>query len=237
LSPFCLKVETYLKMAGLRYEVAYSNPLQAPKGQLPFIDDNGGRIGDSQFIVEYLKDTYGDSVDAHLTPEERAVSNAMQRLIENHLGWAFVYARFGKRDQNWEENKRALFGKLPPVARRLVAAYARRRMLKAMWGHGMGRHSEEEIYRLGREDLDSLSDFLGEKRWFMGEKPTTLDCSAFGLLANILWVPIESPLKEHLNALTNLTSFCDRVRVGYHAPQPRMAEQGSSSGRAKDARR
>ena len=108
LSPFCVKVETYLKMADLPYEVVHAIPPRAPKGQLPFIEDNGKRIADSQFIIEYLRHTYGDRVDAHLSPEERAVSNALQRLTENHLCWAFVFARFGKRDANWAENKRAV---------------------------------------------------------------------------------------------------------------------------------
>ena len=132
LSPFCLKVETFLKMAGLPYEIVDAIPLQGPKGQLPFIEDNGKRIGDSQFIVEYLKKTYGDSVDGHLTPGERAVSNAMQRLIENHLCWAFVFARFGKRDVNWAENKRAIFGGLPPIVRDLVSVLARRGILRQL---------------------------------------------------------------------------------------------------------
>ena len=81
LSPFCVKVETYLIMAGLPYEVVDAIPLQGPKGKLPFIEDNGKRIGDSRFIIEYLKQNYGDRVDGHLTPPERAVSNAMQRHI------------------------------------------------------------------------------------------------------------------------------------------------------------
>lgn len=101
---------------------------------------------------------------------------------------------------------------------------ARRQMLKELWGHGMGRHSEEEIYQLGRRDLDALSDYLAEKRWFMGEQPTTLDASAFGMLANILWVPIESPLRDRLRSLANLTAFCDRVRERYYArPAARAA--------------
>jgi glutathione S-transferase len=226
LSPFCVKVETYLRMAGLPYEVVHSTPLQGPKGQLPFIEDNGRRIADSEFIVEYLKQTYGDRVDGHLTPAERAVSNAMRRLIENHLFWAFVFARWGKRDANWTENKRAIFGKLPPVVRDLVPVLARRRMLKELWGHGMGRHAEAEIYLLGRRDLDTLSDHLGEKPWFMGEKPTTLDASAFGILANILWCPIQSPLREHSKALPNLTAFCERLRERYYArPAARVATE------------
>jgi glutathione S-transferase len=215
LSPFCLKVETYLRMAGLAFEVVHAIPPQAPKRQLPFIEDDGQRIADSQFIIEYLKRTYGDTLDGHLSPPERAVSNAMQRLVENHLCWAFMFARFGKRDANWSENKRALFGPLPPVVRNLVPPVVRRQMLRELRGHGMGRHTEAEIYQLGQRDLESLRDFLAEKTWFMGELPTTLDASAFGLLANVLWVPIESPLKECLKALPTLTSFCTRVRDRY----------------------
>ncbi len=217
LSPFCVKVETYLRMAGLPYEVVDAIPLQGPKGKLPFIEDNGKRIGDSRFIIEYLKQTYGDSVDDHLTPPERAVSNAMQRLIEDDLFWAFMFARWGKRDKNWAENKHALFSKLPPVVRGLVPVLVRRHILKVFRGQGMGRHTEAEIYQLGRQDLSALSDQLGENPWFMGVKPTTLDASAFGSLVNILWCPIESPLKEHLSTLTNLTAFCERVKEKYYA--------------------
>jgi hypothetical protein len=150
----------------------------------------------------------------------------MQRLTENHLFWAFIFARFGKRDGNWAENKRAIFGRLPPVVRDLVATYARRQVLKEMRGHGMGRHTEEEIYSLGLQDLDALSDYLGANPWFVGRRPTTVDASVFGLLANILWVPIESPLKEHLGSLENLTAFCERVREQYYGPSPTKSEAG-----------
>jgi glutathione S-transferase len=132
----------------------------------------------------------------------------------------FVFARFGKRDPNWAENKRALFGRLPPVVRHLVPPSGPPGILKQLRGHGMGRHTEAEIYELGRQDPDSLSDHLGERPWFMGDTPTTLDASAFGLLANILFVPIESPLKAHLNTRANLVAFCERVRERYY---PRAA--------------
>jgi len=212
LSPFCVKVETYLRLAALPYEIVDAVPPQGPKRKLPFIEDEGKRIGDSRFIIEYLKRTYGDPVDGHLAPAERAVSTAMQRLVEDDLFWAFLFARWGKRDQNWEENKRAIFGKLPPVVRQLVPIVARRQILKELRAQGMGRHTEAEIYLLGQQSLDALSDQLGENSWFVGERPTTLDASAYGSLINILWCPIESPLKEHLRTRTNLTAFCERMK-------------------------
>ena len=41
-SPFCMKLETYLRMAGLPFESVYTlNLRRAPKGKLPFINDGG----------------------------------------------------------------------------------------------------------------------------------------------------------------------------------------------------
>ena len=116
VSPFCVKTETYLRMANLPYEKHNALPPQAPKGKLPFIDDNGTKIADSRFIIEYLKETYGDTLDQHLNASQRAISVAMQRMIEDDLYWAKMYARWGKSDANWRENKRAIFGMIPAGA-------------------------------------------------------------------------------------------------------------------------
>lgn len=215
LSPFCMKVETYLRMAGVSYEVAAALPPQAPKRKLPFITDRGRRIADSRFILEYLKENYGDTVDGHLTPELSSLSSALQRLIEEDLFWVILYSRWGKRDANWAENKRAIFGGLPPVLRDLVARYARRHICSTLRAHGIARHSDAEIYRIGQHDLDVLSTQLGAKPWFLGDRPCSLDASAFGSLANVLWCPIESPLKEHARKLANLVAFCERMCERY----------------------
>ena len=74
-SPFCMKLETYLRMAGLPYELVNSGDvLRAPKGKLPFIDDGGTRLADTSFIIEYLKGRYGEPLDASLTPAQRTVA-------------------------------------------------------------------------------------------------------------------------------------------------------------------
>jgi hypothetical protein len=35
LSPFCCKIETYLRMAGIEYDIKSALPFSAPKGKLP----------------------------------------------------------------------------------------------------------------------------------------------------------------------------------------------------------
>ena len=59
-SAFCVKVELYMRMAGIPYELALGDPRDAPKGKVPWINDDGHILGDSTFIIEYLKTKYGD---------------------------------------------------------------------------------------------------------------------------------------------------------------------------------
>jgi hypothetical protein len=51
----------------------------------------------------------------------------------------------------------------------------------------------------------------------MGDRPSSLDATAYGSLANILWLPIESPLQERAKTLPNLAAFCDRMKAKYYA--------------------
>lgn len=216
LSPFCGKVETYLRMAAIPYQVADADavPPRAPRGQLPYITDDGRKVGDSRLIIDYLRDQYHADLDQGLTPRERAESMAFQRLIEDHLYWAVMWSRWSQ-PHNWPANKQAIFGRFPPVLRDVIARLARRHIRRLIWGQGLGRHTENEIFHLGNQGLTALSEFLGDKPFFLGDRPTTLDASAFGLLSNVLWCPVESPLKAHAQSLRNLVAFCERVRDRY----------------------
>ncbi len=90
----------------------------------------------------------------------------------------------------------------------------------------MGRYSEEEVYAIGRQELDAVSDFLAEKPFFMGESATTLDASAFGVLTSVMWAPIESPLKKHALGIANLVGFCERMRDRYFQEYPLIETGG-----------
>ena len=58
-SPFCIKLETYLKMANLKYQNQYlDDPRKAPKGKLPYITDNDITIADSGLIIDYLNENW-----------------------------------------------------------------------------------------------------------------------------------------------------------------------------------
>src|SRR5258708_2484691 len=81
-SPFCMKVETYLRMAELPFEIKIGDVRKAPKGKLPFIEDDGKVVADSEHILDHLKQKYGDKLDEKLDNVERALAHVIRRTFE-----------------------------------------------------------------------------------------------------------------------------------------------------------
>ena len=132
VSPFSLKLETWLKLAGLPYQVvAIRNPGQGPKGKLPFIeDDDGSFIADSSLIIEHLSRSRGIDLDAGLDARQRAEALALQRLVEEHLYFVLVWSRW-LDPEGWPTLAPALLGSIPPPLRQLAAIALRRRIRNA----------------------------------------------------------------------------------------------------------
>jgi glutathione S-transferase len=212
-SPFCMKLETYLRLAGIDHELVNSGDvMRAPKGKLPYIDDGGTLVADTGLIIDYLKHRYGDPLDAALTAPQRAVATAFQRLFEENLYWALVHTRWAEA-AGWAKTREAFFGAMPAPLRWFVPALARRGLLSEMRGHGMGRHSAQEIHAIGCRDVTAVADFLGDKPFMIGEQPCSLDATAYAFLANLLWAPVDSPIQRHALARPNLQTYCERMKV------------------------
>src|SRR6185312_7376841 len=94
ISPFVTKTEVQLKMAGLAYRKEKAKPPASPKGQLPYIVDEAETIADSTFIRAHLEAKYGFDFDAPLSLQARAQAWAFERMIEHHVYWALVGARW-----------------------------------------------------------------------------------------------------------------------------------------------
>ncbi len=216
-SPFCMKMETYLRMAGLPYQLVNSGDvMKAPKRKLPYIDDDGAIVADTTFIIEYLKGKYGDPLDAALSPLERAFATAFQRLMEEDLYWAIVHTRWAQED-GWALTKSAFFARLPIPLRWIVPPLARRGILSEMRGHGMGRHSAQEIQAIGCRDITAVADFLAGKPYMLGNQPTSLDATAYAFIANLLWAPVDSPVRRHARGRPNLEAYCQRMKARYYS--------------------
>lgn len=211
VSPFCLKLDAWLRIAKLPHRtVIDGTPFKAPKGKLPYIEHDGQKIGDSGFIIEYLERRFGCDPNAGLSAAERASALALRRLIEENLYWVMVYDRWVV-EENWAQFRDVVLGQVPALVRPLIAPIARRGVKSQLKGHGIGLHSKDEIHAVGIRDVGALADFLGDKPFFMGSAPTEIDAIAYAQLANIMSVPIESPVKDAALAHANLVAYVARV--------------------------
>lgn len=208
-SSFCIKLETWLRMVGLEFTVVQeTDTRRGPHGKMPWIVDDGVAIGDSSLAIEHLKRTRGLDPDAALTPEQAATALAVQRLVENHLYHVLVYYRWVA---SGPEVISRFFAGLPTLVRPVVTRLVRRKIARDLRGHGIGLHRDEEIWRMGRQDLSALSHLLSEHPYFFGAGPTTVDATVFGLVVVIMRSPAEPSLVEHARRLGNLEPFCDRM--------------------------
>lgn len=214
LSPFCMKIEAWLRMSGLEYECRFqTDPRKAPMGKLPSIQVDGEKVPDSTLIIEYLETRYDLSLDTHLTAVERAVSHAFQRLMEERMYWAVLYNRF--LGENWTTIRDSAFGRLPPIVRSVVPVLIQKKMQRDLQGHGLGLHDAETIYRFAGQDIDALATYLGDKKYFMGDKVATVDAVLLAFLTGILSPALPSPLQERAQLHPNLVAYQQRLYQQY----------------------
>ncbi|MBI2993629.1 MAG: glutathione S-transferase family protein [Gammaproteobacteria bacterium] len=216
-SPFVIKVDFYLRAAGLEFlrVPGFQNMRGAPKGKLPYIIDNGAVVADSAFIVSYLKAEYGDPLDGGLPAEQKAVVHAFTKMMDENTYWCLVHDRW-INNACWPAVRKEFFGGLPWPLRVLVPMAAQRRVKKSLYIHGLGRHSDDEILDIAKRDLKALSDYLGDKEWFFGKGPTTLDVFAFAFVGGLVIPPFHSRMAEAARSFPNLVRFVERVKAKYY---------------------
>ena len=116
-------------------------------GKFPCPLPGGQRIADSTFIRGYLERTYGLDFDEGLDARGRAQAWAIERMVENHLGWVATHARWLDAD-NFAKGPAHFFDGAPAGVREEVQAEVQRRV------HGtIGRHSDLETVALGVRSL------------------------------------------------------------------------------------
>lgn len=210
-SPFCMKVEVFLKLAGLPYQVdEHTPPMRLPKGKLPALRDGDRLVCDSQAIVEHLQRQHGAQLPPGLREPPRGADLALCRLFEEHLYFCALWGRWID-EAGLAVVVPAFFGALPRPVRPLVAALVRRKMRRALQGQGMGRHSPAEITARACADLDAAAQMLGERPFFGGDAPSVLDCTVHAFLANALFVEIDHPVRRHLQATAPLVAYVHRM--------------------------
>jgi len=215
ISPFVTKTEVQLKMAGLDYRKQKAMPNASPKGQMPFIQDGAETIADSTFIRAHIEGKYGFDFDAPLNLQQRAQAWAFERMIEHHLYWALVGARW-VNPENFAKGPAHFFDGAPPHMREKLREDAQFRVAENYLISGLGRHAPDEDVDLAVRSLLALSVQLGDKPYIMGSTPCGVDATAFGVLGGILTPFFSSSLRERAGQFENLVAYVDRMMGQYY---------------------
>lgn len=219
-SPFCMKLETYLRMAGLVHTViTLKGRPQFFTGKTPYVEIDGKLYADSGLIITHLEQTHRHPVDGKLTLAERATSLALWRLMEEHLYWVAVYMRWADPATRaaWRPYLQELLG-LSGLMTSLVAYLSARRVMKTLSRRGLGRYPPEAIWQMGIADIQALVHWLGNRTWGFGEMPTIFDACLAAFISNIAATPWDNPLTAAAKKHPNLTAHSARL-LGRYFPE------------------
>lgn len=209
-SPFVMKAEVLLQMAGLPYQKKRTDVRKAPKKKLPFIrDENGTTIADSTLIRFHLEKSRGIDFDSGLSPAERGVAWAMEKLAEDHLYWIAMRERW-LDDTNFDKGPRKFFDPIPALARPMIVSMVRRDVRRALHGQGLGRHSAEELHAITTRSVGAVADFLGTKPFLMGSEPCGADAFMLPAMVHLFCDLFDTPARSIALEHANLIAYRDR---------------------------
>ena len=210
VSPFVTKTEVQLRMAGLPYrkEPTGSSGRRRASSRTSTIPARSCPIPPSSATI-WSGPTASISTRAS-APASAPIAWAVERMLENHLGWASSYFRWIV-PENFAAGPAHLFDHAPEALRESLRREVQARIADRLFGQGMGRHSHEEIAELGTRTLWSLAAILGDKPYLMGDRPTAVDATALGMLAGLLAPVFRSPLREMVEDTDNLALYTARM--------------------------
>jgi glutathione S-transferase len=201
-----LKVFAFLRLAGLPFAHEHIfDASAAPRGQLPYIVDDGEVIGDSETIIAYLSNKYHLTIDAELGRSERRTNLLISRMLDD-LYWVMSYSRW-KDERFWPEFQAALMREHPALTEEGLAK-AREFNAQRYYFQGIGRYTPEAAYARGLADLDVLDDMVSTNAYVHGAAPASVDAAIYAFIANIYFYDIKTPLKQRLATRPNLVRHC-----------------------------
>ncbi|CAC5358653.1 unnamed protein product [Mytilus coruscus] len=193
ISQYVMKLETYLRFAKIPYMNVHGVQ-KSKKGKYPWIEYNGQELSDTESRRKF-------------SAKERGAARAFQKMLEENTFWTVTLDR-------WLYDSKSSGFRLIGVPAWFIY-FLRRKVKNMTYAHGIGRHSQEEVYHILDRDLHSLSDFIGTNKFLLGDEPCQEDCAVFGQLSQIYWHAFGNKCKTYLKKYDNLCDYCERMKARF----------------------
>jgi glutathione S-transferase len=210
-NPYGLKVYAFLRLCRLEFRHEHIfDAKAAPRGQLPYIVDDGETVGDSNEIVDHLTARRDLAIDADLTPAQRTTDHLVRRMLDD-LYWVMSYSRW--HDPRYWPTFRDAILMTHPVVTEADLDTARAYNEQRYYYQGIGRYEPEGVYKRGLADLAALASLLGAGPFLFGDRPHGVDAGCYGFLANIQFYPIDTPLRRFIVAHPELRRYGEAMHA------------------------
>lgn len=191
----------------IKFTPKFAIPNQGPFKKVPFVEYQNTHIGDSSFIIDLLIKDNNISYEPHL---DLSKGHAFSRMMEEHTYWAIVYFRWV--DQNaWPKLRDAFFGGIPFFVRPFIVKSALNQAKSALNGQGIGRLSEDLIFKRVNKDLNALNDVVSYQPFICGDKITHYDLSIWAILSQFMQCGLTIKLSDLTNNKPELVNYLNRI--------------------------
>jgi glutathione S-transferase len=206
-----LKVYAFLKLAAVPFTHQHVfDASAAPRGQLPYIVDDGQTIGDSESIIAHCITKYSLDIDAALTRAQRLTNHLVTRMLDD-LYWVMSYSRW--KDEQFFPAFRDGFMAQHAQIDAAGLNKAREYNAQRYYYQGIGRYTPDQAYARGLADLNALAEMIPAEGYLHGARPGSIDAGIYGFIANIHFYPIPTPLKQFVSEHSNLVRHCEAVHA------------------------
>lgn len=213
ISPYVVKLEAWLRMAGVEYESELGLPQEfypkSPLSSIPYLRLDGEILADSGLIISHLEQALGNPLaEAQLSPEDAAKGELIQVLCEERLFYIMVYGRW--RDDGGvginDYVNRALTGE-----DRDATDKANHEWVNTLLLHRIGRYDIDYVQNALRTCLDTLTLQLGGEPFLFGTTPSRYDAAMYGFLASFIYYPREYSHKAIAHEYPRLVAYCQHI--------------------------
>merc|ERR1712025_661307 len=212
LSAMQLKLESWLKFHGIKYENVQEKDNLPASALLP--------MQSNDYLTTLATKEEKMVMPMELDAEQKNIQHAMISLAEKNIHFAILSWQCSNLEntlKGYNINLQTYLNSKAPLA--LLKLFFKNNFCKSglkLVRSNTGNTNSEEIEQLAKNDLKVLAEMLGEKEFFFGNAASLLDLVVFSHLAQLTVVEesVACPLRDHIKAEhENLISLVDRMKT------------------------
>lgn len=206
-SPFCTKVEIYLRLTQTEYSCEVGRPRKSPNSQVPYAmwPDGTSAAGSDEIIARLERQ--GVRLDSGLTPSESARHDDIVEIAQSVVYFGGLYSRFS--DPGWTHQKALVQARVPKLTAWFSVPQIRRARLKLC-----ARHGFKSVTDTGKPvaAIEAIEERLGQNDFLFGNRcPRVADCAVWAMLTHTAFTLVSSPARTAVRNSEHLMGYIQRL--------------------------